>query len=404
MHEIYCLGTESASLSFSGGELKTKESDSSSGYGVRVLEKNKLGFAYCQKEEDIEKAKADAARMSRFSVESKLSFAPQSGYEKMDIFDPALDLQDSAALRSFLDEAREGAESKGGHARVMLDAGRMKVKIDNSAGLHAEYVKTAFSVYAECMHDDGFGMAYVASHRPQSVRDIGLKAAQMASDMRGAKKPESGTYTVVMEPDALMSVLDTLIPSFSGDWKRRGITKLTAGEKKFSDFFSLSEDGLAQASDCRPFDDEGTPSKKKFLVRDGVVESFLYDRETAALAGVDESGACSRDGYDRPPTIHTSNIVISPGTWNDLNELDKHIELHYAHGSHTANPTSGDIGLEASAAFLVSKGERKPLKGFMLSGNVFDMFADIEGIEKKQETNGSLIAPRIAFRNLRVVS
>jgi len=404
MHEIYCLETESASLSFSGGELKTKEFDSSNGYGVRVLEKKRIGFAYCQKEEDIEKAKADATRMSRFSVESSMSFAPPADYRKMDMVDPSLDIQDSAALRSFLDEAREGAESKGGHARVMLDASRMKVKLENDVGLHGEYDKTGFSVYAECMHDDGFGMAYVASHKAQPVREIGLRAAQMASDMRGAKKPESGTYTVVMEPDALMSVLDTLIPSFSGDWKRRGITKLAPGEKRFSDNFTLCEDGLAPASDARPFDDEGTPSRKRYLVRDGVVESFLYDRETAALAGVDESGACSRDGYDRPPTIHTSNIVIGPGTWNDLNELDKHIELHYAHGSHTANPTSGDIGLEASAAFLVTKGERKPLKGFMLSGNIFEMFTDIEGIEKKQQTNGSLIAPRIAFRNLRVVS
>jgi predicted Zn-dependent protease len=40
----------------------------------------------------------------------------------------------------------------------------------------------------------------------------------------------------------------------------------------------------------------------------------------------------------------------------------------------------------------------------MLSANVFDMFSGIEAIEKKQRTYGSLIAPRIAFRDVRVVS
>jgi PmbA protein len=140
------------------------------------------------------------------------------------------------------------------------------------------------------------------------------------------------------------------------------------------------------------------------MVNGGVVESFLYDRENAALEGVPESGCCSRGGYDSSPSISASNIVISPGDCGDMAEIGKHIELHYAHGSHTANPTTGDIGLEASAAFLVDKGKRTPLKGFMLTGNVFDMFLGIEAIEKKQFAYGSLISPRIAFKGVRVVS
>ena len=83
---------------------------------------------------------------------------------------------------------------------------------------------------------------------------------------------------------------------------------------------------------------------------------------------------------------------------------EEKLEVHYAHGSHTANVTTGDIGLEVSAAFMVDKGERKPVKGFMLSGNVFDWFKEIEGLEKKQKTYGSLISPRIAFRDVHVVA
>jgi PmbA protein len=287
----------------------------------------------------------------------------------------------------------------------MLGVSRSHVSLENTEGLRGEYEKTAFSLYVECMHADGFGIAYLGSCRkPAEVRSLGAEAAQMAADMRGAKKPESGACTLVAGPEALLSLMDAFLPSFSGDWKRRAITRLSPGAKAFNSDLTICEDGLAPGTEARPFDDEGTPSGKRFLVENGVVRSFLYDRETAALEGVSESGACVRPGYDVPPSASASNIIISPGKVNDLAELGRIIELRSAHGSHTANPTSGDIGLEVSSAFLVEGGKRSPLKGFMVTGNVFDMFANIEAIEKKQVTYGSLIAPRIAFRNVRIVS
>jgi PmbA protein len=220
--------------------------------------------------------------------------------------------------------------------------------------------------------------------------------------MQGAKKPESGVYTIVTQIEALGNLMEALIPSFSGDWKRRKITKLT--NMSLSEKLTICEDGLSEGTEARPFDDEGTPSEKRYLVKNGEIKSFLYDRETAALEGVDESGACGRSFYNDPPSIGSSNITISPGKWKDLGELDNYIELHFAHGSHTANLTTGDIGLEASSAFLVKGEERTPLKGFMVTGNIFEMFSNIEAIESKTNTMGWFVAPRIAFKNVHVVS
>lgn len=404
-HEVYHFSGTSTSLIFTGGELKIRETDFSSGYGVRVLKEGRLGFAYCQHESDVKKALDDAAKLSRFSVKSSFSFAPKSGFKKPDIHDPSLDPADYEMLRSFVDEARDGSESLGGKSRVIASVGSLSVKLDDTAGFSGEYAKTDFSLYAECMDGDGFGYSSLSCNRkPEQVRDLGLKAAGMAKDLQGAKKPESGTYTVVMETDALENVMGVLLPSFSGDWKRRGMSKIEKGKKQFSENLSICEDGLSEASDARPFDDEGIPSKKRFLVENGVVDSLFYDRETAALDNTDESGACSRSSYDDPPSIGPSNVIVSPGEWNDLGELERYIELHYAHGAHTANLTTGDIGLEVSGAFLVEKGKRTPVKGFMLTGNIFDWFSNIEAMERKLRTHDWLIAPRIAFRDVRAVS
>lgn len=401
-YEVFSQRAEASSITFGGGEFKTRETSELSGYGVRALEGGRLGFAYCQEEGRLEATKEKAKRLSRFSPKSGFSFSPASAFSMPDIEDPSLDPADYRALKELLDELRGGAESFGARTKAVIAAHRSSTALHNTEGFSGEYAETGFSAYAECMHGDGLGMAHLMSNRLADVHEVGLKAAGMAKDMQGAKKPEKGRYTVVFQIEALEGLLDTLLPSFSGDWKRRGITKVA--EKTFSEGFTLCEDGLAPGTSARPFDDEGTPSGKRFLVKEGRPIAFLYDRETAALEGIEASGSCSRDSFDDNPSIGSSNIVVSPGDWKDLGEIGRHIELHYAHGSHTANLTSGDIGLEVTSAFQVEGDKRVPLKGFMVSGNVFDMFAGIEAIESKSRTHGGLIAPRIAFKDVQIVS
>lgn len=404
-HEIFRFDSNAIGLSYSGGELKTKESDSSRGYAVRALVDGKLGFGHCQHESGVQDALTKARSISRFGVRTGFSFAPKSAYAPLSLLDASFDPSDATPLRETVDNVRDAASSLGGKPRVIASFERSEIGIENTEGVSGSYAKTVFSLYAECMHDDGFGFHYISSHSmPKDAAQCGLKAAEMAKSMRKAGKPESGTYTVVMGPEALDNLVETLLPSLSGDWKRRGITMLAGGARKFSEKLTVWDDALSQGINARPFDDEGSPSSRRALIEKGEIKSFLYDRETAALEGVAESGSCMRGAYDSPPAIGASNIVIAPGDWDDLSQIGRHLEIRSAHGSHTANLTTGDIGLEVSSAYLVEKGERKPLKGFMLSGNVFDMLSSIEGAEKALQTMGSLTAPRLAISNVRVVS
>ena len=400
--EIFFQRTEFTSLTFSGGELKTRETSEESGYGVRILKDGRLGFAYCQDKEKREDALARAENLSKFSPKSNFSFAPQSSFDTPDIFDENLEPSDFRNLKSILEQAREGAESFGARSKVVVSASKSRTELENSEGFSGSYEDTGFSLYVEAMHGEGLGIGYISSNHLVDVGEVSLNAAGMARDMQSAKKPESGTYTIVAQIEALDTLLEVLMPSFSGDWKRRGITSLPG--KEFSENLSIYDDPLSSGTSAKPFDDEGIPSRKKALIENGGVESYLYDLETSALSGEDGSGSCLRDSYDDNPSIGSSNLVISPGTWNDLGEIGKYIELHYAHGSHTANLTTGDVGLEVSAAFLVDGEKRTPLKGFMISANIFEMFANIEAVESKVRTVGSLTAPRIAFSGVHVVS
>ena len=406
-HEIYGISSDILSMTYTGGALKVKEASTVSGFGIRVLEKGRLGFSYCQKEDDIQEAIARAKTLSKASPKIDFSFPARSSYKKLDISDRSIDPDDIEGYKGMIDQIRDAAASFKGEPRVIVNVSRSRISLENSAGFTGAYGRTNITAYSEAMDGDGYGYDYISATKPPKISElvsIGHTAAQMAKDMKGAKKPEPGTYLVVMELDTLSSLLDTLMPSLSGDWKRRKMTKLVQGEKVFSEKFTLSEDGLAPGTDARPFDDEGTISMRRQMIGKGYVRSFLYDRETAALSKTQGSGSCSRDSFDSVPYISPSNLVIDAGDVRDFSELGRHIEVHSAHGAHTANPTSGDIGLEVTVAFLVEGGEKKPVRNFMLSGNVFDLFRDIEAIESKQQVHGDLISPRIAFKAIKVVS
>lgn len=403
-HEVFHRRSSSVALTFTGGELKVKEAAESSGYAVRVLERGRLGFAYCRDEAEVPEALESARKLSRFSVKSGFSFAPDARTEALPLYDSALAGAEYRGLKALIDEAREGAQSLGGMPRVILSADTSATSLYNSEGFSGDYRKTRFSLYCECMHGDGFGFSYYTSPKvPSSVEAQGITAAEMAKAMQGAEKPAPGDYAVVLELDALDSFLDILLPSFSGDWKRRRITRLRAGRRMLSSAFTMHDDGLTEGTGARPFDDEGTPSAARPLVERGAVRGFLFDREAAALAKARASGACSRGSYETPPSIGQANISIAPGRHTDLSDLGRHLEVHSVHGSHTANATTGDFGLEVSVAFLVENGERKPVRGFMLSGNVFDMFSKMEGVEKKVRRVNGIIAPRIAFGGVKAV-
>jgi TldD protein len=70
------------------------------------------------------------------------------------------------------------------------------------------------------------------------------------------------------------------------------------------------------------WDDEGVPAAATPIVLDGVLRGFLSSRETAALIGLDRSGACMRaSGFDRQPIVRMTNVSIAPGEAGTLEDL-----------------------------------------------------------------------------------
>ncbi len=408
--ETFFIREKAISLSYSAKSLKARSEEESSGYGVRVLSDGCLGFAFASGPEGaeaqrLEEAERKALAAAKYSPRPNFGFAEKSGLPSVDAFDRELAGIDAPALKEIFEQVREGAEKYGGEAQIEVSAGWAEERLENTNGFSGSFRSSSISFLVEVMDGDGYGFYGNSFCRLRDAGDfykIGEEAAAMARMMRNPKKPEGGNHTVIFEPQALDALFDILLPSFNGDLKRRKISFLhdRLGEKAFSGKFSLYDDPLLAGSPySAPFDGDGLAGRRKALVEYGTVKNFSYNLEIASLEGVGSSGFATRASYASPPSIGFSNIVVAPGSLAE-DENDKALRVLSFHGSHTANITTGDFGVEVNAAFY---GGEVPVRGFMITANIFNLFNDIYGLGKKQARINGLLSPRIAFSGVRVL-
>ncbi|MBU0586882.1 TldD/PmbA family protein [Candidatus Micrarchaeota archaeon] len=403
--EIFWSRSKSLTFQYAEKQLKVKNLGVDEGLGIRVLEDKRIGFSFCNIGSSFSEAVMNAREISKSAAQSEFRFAEKQEYKKVECFDKRVAEIEENELKEKLDQVVEGIEDSAAVSRIICECAEYDCKIANSSLLSGKDRITQVSVYAEAKDGEGMGSAEYSSWKmPLDWKGIGERAGIIAKEMSKPKRLEAGSYDVIFSHELLGSLVDMLLYSFSGDLKRRKISKLwdKEGVQEFHECLCISDDPFADGSAMSSFDGEGVASRETRLVENGVVTDFYYDGESAAFAEVDKKGNCSRGSYRQRPGIGDSNTVVGCGM--GFEKPRKWVEIESMHGLHTANLLSGDFGAEVSTAFLHENGKRIPVRGFMVSGNIFELFRNIGGIGRRMKHNGSFISPEILFRGIRCIS
>ncbi len=70
------------------------------------------------------------------------------------------------------------------------------------------------------------------------------------------------------------------------------------------------------------YDDEGVRARPRYLYREGVINEFLHNRETAAKMGAESNGSARAVGYDREAIVRMANTYLMPGDMTEEELLD----------------------------------------------------------------------------------
>jgi PmbA protein len=414
-YEIYIDESKLIQLDTLKEELNFAKEEIDMGVGIRVLKDQKQGFAFTSNMDKLVETAQKAVDNSKLTkVDDNYSFAEvEKVNEVKKVYDDKfndLSLDESVEfLKSTISQALDsGCEVTGSG----FSASEGRSLIVNSNGVSIEDNGTGFGLgLSVTIQKDG---EIASAYNSQSSRFFDLDGEKLASEVcdlakssLNTKPVETNDYDVVLDYYAAVGLLQTFIGAFNGENVLRGrsILKDKLGEEIASPALSIIDNPLLEKGmGTAKCDGEGSVSRETALIKDGKLNSFIYDIYNANKAGVETTSNGLRGSYLTTPMIAPTNLEFKFGEMKELSEIDNGVLTTSVLGAHTANPISGDFSVEANNAFKIENGEMgDPIKKAMISGNIFEIMKSVEGLDSEIKQYGSYIIPKLLVHDLRVV-
>lgn len=214
------------------------------------------------------------------------------------------------------------------------------------------------------------------------------RAAKMAQDLLSAKGADGGRATVILAPSIVgLLVHEAIGHTVEADFVQAGsVAAGKIGQRVASDLVTLCDSGVSEyydgAGGTVPVDDEGVIAGKTTIIRDGMLVSYLHNRETAARYGVEPTGNARAWEYSDQPLIRMRNTYLAPGT-RSLEEIvadtkDGYILEGPRNGQADA---TGEFMFGVQEAWRIVNGKRTELlKGVTLSGLAFEVLESVDAV------------------------
>jgi TldD protein len=146
-----------------------------------------------------------------------------------------------------------------------------------------------------------------------------------------AKKNKKGNYDVVLAPELVGIIVhescghpleaDRILGREAAQAGESYAKIDSTGRKIGSEKVTIVDDPTVKNSyGFYLFDDEGVKARRKFLIKEGIINEFLLNRETALVLKTKSNGSARAMNFAREPIIRMSNTFMLPGDYN-LDEM-----------------------------------------------------------------------------------
>ena len=205
--------------------------------------------------------------------------------------------------------------------------------------------------------------------------------------MLGAKSIEPASKKVILRNNVAADLFSNYLKIFYGSsvQKNLSLMKGKIGNQVAVEGLNIIEDPcMVLGKVYRTFDDEGTPTYKKHIIKDGILKTYLHNKKTGKLDGIESTGNAFRDSHKSSIGILPTNSYLQEGDIS-LDDMIKTMEdgviITDIHGLHAGiNPTSGDFSLSANG-LLVEDGQIiRPIAQITVAGNFISMLNNIKHI------------------------
>ncbi len=395
-YEIYESSVEGMSAQVLGDEVSGMKSFVKGGVCVRCAKDGKMGYASTQLFEEAEIRELLSRALENAENTEKEDtvgiFSGSEHYNKPEKkeftpFTPAEITQTALALQKATYAASDKVV-KG--TRANAHTTRVSEHLYNSYGLDLASEGGLNYMYAMPVvtdQNESVNAFHMGVQGKDTIEEIAKKAVDSALSKLGAGLVKTGKYNIVIDAEEMASLLAVFAGGFTAKAVQMGTSRLAGkeGQKIAADIVTITDDPAREGSYFPTyFDAEGVATYRKDVVKNGVLETLLYNRETAKKAGKTSTGNASKASYAAAieTSPHTFCIEAGEHTKEALFEMaGDGLYITEVKGLHAgANAVTGDFSVE-SAGYLLKDGKKtSPVKSFTIAGNFFELLLNIEAL------------------------
>ena len=142
-------------------------------------------------------------------------------------------------------------------------------------------------------------------------------------------------HEVVGHPSELDRALKYETAYAGRSWFLKDLNDHQLGQQIASPLVNAYSDPLMEGHGSFRYDHEGTPARRAYIIREGVLEEFLNNRQTAAIMGVSPNGSARATEAQLVPLIRMTNTIFAPGDRDPMDIISEVDHGYYIDGHRT---------------------------------------------------------------------
>lgn len=290
----------------------------------------------------------------------------------------------------------DGAEASWSHSNITLAA---------TNGFAGSYARTDCGVGVSVIAGEGTDMEaeYDFAHAVyrsdlEDAAAVGTRAGERTVARLGARRMPTAQVPIVFDPRVAGGLLGHLSGAINGTSIARGSSFLkdSLNQQIFADGISVIDDPhRPRGMRSKPFDAEGVANRKRAIIDDGVLTTWLLDLSSARQLDLETTGHAGR-GTSGPPSPGPTNLYLEPGNRSRDDLLGETGTGFYVTSlmGMGVNGVTGDYSRGASG-FWIENGEIAfPVTEMTIAGNLKDMYRSLtpaDDLEFRYGTNSPTV-------------
>lgn len=372
--------SEGISCRFESGRLKSADGRESFGYGVTVVLNGKRGSTSGNDLDSLEEMVRRAVALAEAGSVAHFDSYPDPGKftrvkshsERTLTLTREQMIEGSQLIVDRLKDYNPDLDLHAGAGR-----GESESLLVTSGGVCHTGRGTNWSIGGRAQRTEGTDMLFAGHGRGfgdlNEFYDPGYVAERILWELRNGEEiaeSPSGKTNVYLPPEALPMFLWPVVMGINGRSVAKGESPLKGrlGEQVLDPGITVRDNPHRDYAGGREIDGDGVPTREHLLFENGVLKMFLYDLDSAGLAGAEPTG---NDGCSPCSPLITPGEVPSAEL---LASVESGIYIKGLLGFGQSNIINGDFSANVGLGYRIRKGKIVGrVKNTMVAGNLYDL-------------------------------